>query len=154
MLHAALVAFAAYVFVGNLPVQAKPDFTGNWSVVSGLESWGVERLVVTHTSSAVTVQVTKGTGVSLDSRTYRLDGIESRAESKDSDGRTVLHTSRVEWIGAAIAITTTTVTSNGGRYQEFDAYSFDRGGHLVVLRIWTGKTAPFMGTSRVAYKRD
>lgn len=108
MLASVLVALSAFVFVGNqVPIRAKPDFSGSWTVQSGLESWGVERLTIVQTASSAVIQVTKGNGVKLESRTYRLDG--NRTESSQFP--------RVYWIGDALAIDTTS---------ELEVYAFDR----------------------------
>jgi hypothetical protein len=158
MLRTLLVAMAAYLSTGSqAPVQGKPDFSGNWTVVSGLESlgWGAERLVIKQAGSSVSIQVTKGNAVSLDVRSYRLDGTENRAESTDRSGVVTVQSSRVEWIADALAITTT-VSSGSARWQDFEAYSFDdlSARRLVVMRIWSPSRMGVMGTSRVVYQRD
>jgi hypothetical protein len=156
MLLNLLVGLVAYLSAVNQAVApAKPDFSGNWTVVSGLEplGWGPERLTITHSGSSVSIQVTKGNAVSFDVKTYRLDGTESRVETRDQAGVATVKTSRAEWIADALAITTTT-SSGTARWQDFEAYSFDGDRRLVVMRIWSPKQRGGMGTSRVIYQRD
>lgn len=139
MLPSGLIALVTFVLLGNLaPTQAKPDFSGSWTVQSGLESWGVERLTIAQTPSSVVIRVTKGNGVKLESQTYRLDGTGSRTESTSQSPRT-------HWIGDALAIDWTT---------ELEVYAFDRQDRLVVMRVWTPMENGTMGTSRVIYQRE
>ena len=134
MLPGVLVALATLVLVGTQsPAQTKPNFSGSWTVESGLPGWGVEGFTVIQTTSAIVIQVTKGNGVRLESKTYRIT-----ADSRTSDSP------RAYWINDALAIHWET---------ELDVYSFDLHGRLVVMRLWTPTDNGTMGTSRVVYQR-
>jgi hypothetical protein len=145
MLHGVLVAFAAFVVVWNqAPARATPDFSGNWSEVSGLDSAGAEHLAITQTGSSMRIQASNGFATS---RTFPLVGPVSQAEP-------VASRPQVTWIGDALTITTTTGDPRAGGWQEFESYSLDLDGRLTVIRIYTPKYAGVMGTNRVVYKRD
>lgn len=134
-----LVALATFALVANqVPAQAKPDFSGSWTVQSGLESWGVERFTIAQTRTSIDIRVTHGNGVRLDSRTFRIEDARTPA-SPTSDFP------RAYWINDALAIDS---------QSELEVYAFDRQDRLVVMRVWTPLVNGTMGTSRVVYQRD
>ncbi len=134
-----LVALATAALVASqMPAQAKPDFSGSWTVQSGLESWGVEQFTIAQTPASIVISVTKGNGVRLDTRTFRIENTGSRPSSTSAFPRAY-------WINDALAIDS---------QSELDVYAFDRQDRLVVMRVWTPLVNGIMGTSRVIYQRD
>ena len=134
-----LAALATFALVaGQMPAQSKPDFSGRWTVQSGLESWGVERFTIAQTPTSIGIRVTQGNAVRLNSRTFRIEDTGSRASSTSEFPRAY-------WINDALAIDS---------QSELEVYAFDRQDRLVVMRVWTPLVNGIMGTSRVIYQRE
>jgi hypothetical protein len=78
-----------------------------------------------------------------------LDDAVTTIERQDAQGRPVVHTARLEWIGEALTITTT--TKSQWNYKTFEAYSLDAEGRLVVMWIETPLQRGSMLTKRLVY---
>jgi hypothetical protein len=109
----------------------RPDFSGAWSG-SGKS--------LTIQQNATTLAVTEGT----QKRTYNLDGSESRFE--DANQYRSQMTARTRWVGSALVIETTTVSSIG-TWQDLEVYSVDYGPKLSVVQVGTQTTHPMMYTT-------
>lgn len=107
MRHAVMVAgIVAGCFVGNghLVAQERPDFSGEWALVtnvgSQIDSPLGRRASVSQSGSALTITDKNPQGSRT--RTYRLDGTEAR--SNQSAEQVLL--SRTRWVSNALLITT------------------------------------------------
>jgi hypothetical protein len=137
--------------------QDGPVLAGTWRAVSGMPVvGGADRLTIEQDGGTFKIHPLSGLGVDLTPRTYRMSGGDSRNESGAGESA-VIRTSRVEWIGAALAITSTIRGSRAGKpyeYQEFEAYSLNRDGELVATLIYTPLYRGTMGTSQIVYRKE
>jgi hypothetical protein len=121
-----VMAVLAVPFVRDTSAQAKPDFSGTWTLVSSTAGdaaaypgratdlmFGIEA-VVTQNATTVTITPT-GSGKS-DRFVFGLDGSESRNTYKESSSRTWALVSRAKWDGDTLVIVTIveTVTAVDG----------------------------------------
>ena len=133
-----LLAVIAITLSGHVTAQAGADFSGTWKSSSSL---------LTIKQDARTLIVTEGSGT----RTYKLDGSESRFESSGAGGVNQ-YTARARWVQSALVIETKTV-SKIGEWTDMEVYSLDFGPQLSVVRIYTQKHSPFMGTTLTTYTK-
>lgn len=133
--------------------QTSPSFSGTWDAqVTG--ELDVARLVISQDAASITITGSGGLGGQLlGTRTLRLDQSETTWETRDARGEPVRHTSRVEWVGAALTVRTATSASRWS-YQNFEAYSFDADGNLIRISIDTPLQSGFMLTNRVVYRLE
>jgi hypothetical protein len=117
----------------------RPDFSGAWS--------GSGKLL-TIQQNATTLAVTEGT----QKRTYNLDGSESRFEGAATNQYRSQMTARTRWVGSALVIETTTVSSIG-TWQDLEVYSVDYGPKLSVVQIGTQTTHPLMYTTVATFTK-
>jgi hypothetical protein len=163
-----IVAVAAFVaLAGVARAQAKPDFSGLWTLNQGRGAGGPnpargarggggrggagavpESLAITQTATQITIERTMAGGA-LTSATYNLDG----SESGNLLGDVFLSRSKVSWDGAKLVIATTKdfgEVASGGMTQENtkEVYGLD-GGVLTVTMTLPGTAAmPAGGQTR------
>jgi hypothetical protein len=129
-----LVILVAVTFVGRLTAQSRPDFSGTWT--------GPERSLTIRQDGA-TLTVGEGT----ETRIYNLDGSESRFFKNDTK-----YTAWTRWVGSALVIATTTVSSIG-TWEDLEVYSLDYGPKLTVVYVGTQTTRPMMFTQTKTYQK-
>jgi hypothetical protein len=138
---------ALTILLGTLRAQDRPDFSGVW-----VSAETPDRSLILSQDAARLIEIDLAQPSAL---TYRLDGAESRNEIKTAQGGTRTHVSRVQWIGAALVITTTTHSETSGSWEWMKIYSLDPGtGALQVTTIDQVITGgPYMAVSTAAYHR-
>ena len=140
MKRLAWILVVAIALTQCLDAQARPDFSGAWNGAGAS---------LTIKQDAKTLTVTTG----VDTRTYNLDGSDSRFEKKTDRGTVSQLTAQVRWVGSALLITTTTVSSIG-TWQDLEVYSLDYGPKLTVVQVGTQTTRPMMYTTTTTYTRS
>ena len=105
-----LLALGTVLAVGLLSAQAKPNFSGTWTLVSSdapEAAAGVKRFVVvlTQTDSALTLGNEKGAQTSV----FPLDGSESTIKGSGPAAPDV--TVRTRWEGAQLVVEQRTATT-------------------------------------------
>ena len=133
---ALLVALASVAGFGRLSSEAHvaaaadhPSFAGSWTSASPREE-----LRITQDASRITVGRTRGRVE--DALVYRLDGSESRNESRTVTGEKWTHVSRARWVGAALVVTTTTTRESTGRSWDWmTTYFVTSDGQLSVATL-------------------
>jgi hypothetical protein len=131
-----ILAVITIAVTARVGAQARPDFSGTWGSPASL----------TIKQDARTLTVTTGG----ETRTYNLDGSDSRFERRSDRGTTSQLTSQATWVGSALVITTTTVSSIG-TWEDLEVYSLDYGPKLTVVRVGTQTTRPMMYTTTTVY---
>jgi hypothetical protein len=143
LLAAAVLAVSSLAFA-----QAKPDFSGTWTLdpeASGMAAgggggrgMGAGPMTVKQTADTITTETTRGENkVTM---TYKLDGTESK-NTVSMRGESVEQTSVAKWDGGKLVITTK--TPNGETTQ---TWSMD-GANLTIER--TGGR----GAMKMVYKK-
>jgi len=127
----------AIAFSASVAAQTPPDFSGDWKTPGSS---------LTIRQDAKTLAVTTGG----ETRTYNLDGSDSRFERRSNRGTVSQLTAQAKWVGSALLVTTTTVSSIG-TWQDLEVYSLDYGPKLTVVRVGTQTTRPMMYTTTTAY---
>jgi hypothetical protein len=114
------------LFTANVgSAQNKPSFTGTWVATTG-----TSELVIVQ--DVTQVRVTDARGRVL---TYRLDGSESRNETRTVVGEKWTHVSQARWVSSALVITTTTTREAGQRWDWLTIYRRDGEGGLQVTTL-------------------
>ena len=166
MKRAVVVAVALGLIVGAVQTfaQAKPSFTGKWTVVPdpnapapaagrgggrGGRGGGLgQEFLAAQTEKTLVVTTTGPNGEQK--ATYNLDGSESKNPITFGDN-TIDRVSKVKWDGAKLVIATTT-NSNGNANESTQTCSLDATGNLVVE-----STNNFQGTpttTKATYKKS
>jgi hypothetical protein len=134
-----ILALVAIAFGQHVSAQARPDFSGVWNAPGSS---------VTIRQDEKTFSITQGT----ETRIYNLDGSDSRFERRSHRGTSSQLTAQARWVGSALVVTTTTVSSIG-TWQDLEIYSLDYGPKLTVVEVGTQTTRPMMYTTTVTYAR-
>jgi hypothetical protein len=109
--------------------QERPSFTGTW-----VASSAPQRLRITQDASQLTV--TDSLGTRERTLVYRLDGSDSRNETRTVTGEKWTNVSHATWVSSALAITTTTTRESTGRSWDWmTIYLRDGSGNLEVTTI-------------------
>ncbi len=125
---ACLVAVVAVTSGGTLTAQFRgANLSGTWTAPGS-------SLTIQQDASVLTVS--NGT----DSRTYNLDGSDSRAAKNGTQ-----YTARVRWVGSALVIATVTVSSIG-TWEDLRVLSIDYGPKLSVVDVESQMTQGVMHT--------
>jgi hypothetical protein len=129
--------------------QSRPNLSGRWQSIDQPAQINVEqddRLFIVSTIEG---------GGRMKNLSYRLDGSESSNTVITATGGTWTHTSRATWVNSALAITTTTATETGARWEWMQVYLLDPRGHLSVTTIDGIITdARAMSVSTFVYDRE
>jgi len=133
---AGILVIFVFALTGSVAAQARPDFSGTWGAP--------DSLTIKQDARTLTV-TTRG-----ETRTYNLDGSDSRFERRSDSGTTSQLTAQAKWVGSALLITTTTVSSIG-TWEDLEVYSLDYGPKLTVVRVGTQTTRPMMYTTTTVY---
>ena len=134
------VIAVALSLVGRVTAQqARPDFSGKW------QSEGASLVIK---QDLATLTVADGS----ETTTYNLNGTETQRQQTGAKGTSTL-TSRVQWVGSAMVVSTTTA-SPIGTWQDLDVYSMDYGPKLNVVHVGTQTTMPMMSTKTRTYTRN
>ena len=134
-----VVALLAITLSQHVSAQARPDFSGVWNAPGSS---------LTIRQDEKTLRITQG----AETRLYNLDGSDSRFERRTDRGTSSQLTAQVRWVGSALVVTTTTVSSIG-TWQDLEVYSLDYGPKLTVVEVGTQTTRPMMYTTTVTYTR-
>src|SRR5262245_6617837 len=136
-----LSSAAILVLTIGVLTQAKPNFAGNWTVVpdpsaaagggggrgggfGGLGQGG------TITQDDKTLKVTTTTQAGEVTRTYNLDGSDSK-NTMNFGGNAMEQVSKVKWDGAKMVITTSS-NFNGNPVETTQTWSLHASGNLVI----------------------
>ena len=128
MLVAGIVVTQAVTNISGQAVQ-KPSFSGTWIIQPPNKAAGAEQ-VVKQDDKTLTVTSVGPT------RTYRLNGVESR-EARSSRVGEIVMVSKAAWEGRTIVITTATSYPNGMKTTEKEIWSIDNQGQLVIDFVGT-----------------
>ena len=159
-MSAICVVAMAFAAVSTAMAQAKPNFTGKWTLVpdpnaaapaggrgrGGFGGLG-QNPVVTQDEKTLTVVTTTQAGENK--AVYNLDGSESKNPLTFGEN-TIDRVSRVKWDGARLVIATT-ITVQGNAIESAQTWSLDAAGALVVE-----STSNFGGnpsTTKATYKK-
>lgn len=151
----ALVAASVSVFA-----QAKPNFTGKWTLVPdpnaaaggggrGRGMGAAAEMNATQNDKTLVVVSTTGQ-MGEQKQTYNLDGSETK-NPITFNGNTVERTSKAKWDGNKLVLTTTS-NFNGNTIETTQSWSLDASGGLVVET-----TSNFGGnptTTKATYKKS
>jgi hypothetical protein len=129
-----LLVVVACTLVGPVAAQSRPDFSGAWTAPD---------MSLAIRQNGTTMTVNEGGEV----KTYNLDGSDSRF----SKGNTQ-YTARARWVGSALVIATTTVSSIG-TWEDLEVYSLDYGPKLTVVYVGTQTTRPMMFTQTKTFEK-
>jgi hypothetical protein len=140
--------------------QARPDFSGNWTLVAPDGSAGIMFLGMAFTAEqddkTLTVtptlhQIHRGERPEQLRAVYRLDGSEDKNpfDIHASHGMTGTRISRVKWDADKLLVAIKTTGFNGSDHSQ--TWSLDTSGNLIVEAVITarGETT----TSKVTYKK-
>ena len=130
-----LLMLVAGAFAGPEAAQSRPDFSGSWIAP--------DAAALTIQQSGTTMTVTEGADV----KTYNLDG----SDRQFSKGNTQ-YTARARWVGSALVVATTTVSSIG-TWENLEVYSLDYGPKLTVVYVGTQTTRPMMYTKTKTFEK-
>jgi hypothetical protein len=127
--------------------QERPNFSGVW-----VSAESPSRILTISQDGFRLMETDSSQG---DTLTYRLDGGESRNETKTAQGQTWRHVSKVQWIGAALVITTTTSVETGGPWEWMKIYTLaPETGALQVTTIDEVLTGgPYMDVNTGTFHR-
>ena len=145
IIAAAVLAVASVAFA-----QAKPDFSGTWTLDTAAAPAGTggggQRgggmggpMVVKQTADTLTIERTRGENKIT--TTYKLDGTESVNTQAGREGATMELKSVAKWDGAKL-----TITTKRGDMESTETWSLDAG-NLTIER--TGGR----GASKQVYKK-
>jgi hypothetical protein len=161
----ALYAFVSGVAIVSVSMvgpsaQSRPDFSGKWTLVAGPDvivggPLGREGVI---SQDATSVTFTQSLPVTHDpnrSLTYRVDGSESRNETRTLRGETWTHLSQARWMSEALLVTTITNAGITGRWESVLTCSLDGKGNLVIVSVdpnlWPPST---MSTRTLTYSKN
>jgi hypothetical protein len=148
----AVAALLAVLFAWPLSAQAKPDFSGAWTLVSAVPAVPAGPLgrggTVTQDASSLTF--TTGSR----SVTYRLDRPETQTPTTTVRGETWLLTSQVRWVQDALLVVTKT-TAPIGTWEDMLTCALDGQGNLTIVALATPKSGESaMITTLMTYRRN
>ena len=169
-----LVAAAAFAISTATAVfaQAKPDFSGNWTLDpasapappagggggggggrggggrGGGAGFGQE---FTAKQDASTLTISRDQGGNPVTATYKLDGSESKNTVTGRNGAQE-QVSKTMWMGSKLMITTT-VNFGGNNVEQSRTLSLD-GGNLVVEQSQPGRDGGAPQTQKLVYKKQ
>ena len=126
MKHALAVAGLLFLSVSGTVPQKKPDFSGNWRSLSGIEQ------VVTQDDQTLTTREGPSTGPHV--ATYKLDGSESK-NVVNTHGQDIVTVSKAVWDGNKLVITHVTTLPNNTKNERKQVWSFDGAGRLTIELI-------------------
>jgi len=158
----ALSAFVVLTLVAGaaaLAAQAKPNFTGKWTLVPdpnapaptgrGRGMGGLGQVFSAEQNDKTLNVATTNEQTGEIKAVYNLDGTESK-NPISFGGQSVDRVSKAKWDGAKLVITTT-INFNGNAVESTQAWSLDATGNLVVE-----STSSFTGTpttTKSTYKK-
>jgi hypothetical protein len=169
-----LVAAAAFAISTATAVfaQAKPDFSGNWTLDpasapappagggggggggrggggrGGGAGFGQE---FTAKQDASTLTISRDQGGNPVTATYKLDGSESKNTVTGRNGQQE-QVSKTMWMGNKLMITTT-VNAGGNNVEQSQTLSLE-GGNLVVERTQPARDGGAPQTQKLVYKKN
>ena len=128
--------------------QEKPNFTGQWVLVSPAEAAGQEQTVTHDAATLTTGHASTGDGHRA---VYKLDGTESR-NVVVSHGSDIVTLSKASWTGNQLTMTSDTTYPDGRKRQAKQVWSLDGEGRLVIdfTESWLGEAPK---TMRLVYRR-
>lgn len=137
-----MLALLALV-VGTSPLfaQAKPNFSGHWTVIPDTTKTGMMGMTSTDATIAQdekTMTVTRMTQMGEVKVVYNLDGSDSKNTVQMGPSAVDL-VSKAKWDGNKLTINTT-INAGGNAVETSSVYSLDANGNLVVEQ-----TLPSMG---------
>jgi hypothetical protein len=133
--------------------QAKPDFSGKWSVVAPPSDQPVVDSVLAITQDSTTLTIVRTGGTTF---TYRLGGSDSKNVFKNLAGRTVDTVSKASWDGTTLVIVTLVDIGQGPPFMQSERLSLDVSGSLVFELSSLPKTrtaTPTLVVNRWTYKK-
>jgi len=133
LLVAGIVVTQAVAVIGDQAAQ-KPLFSGIWIIQPPNKAAGVEQIVKQDDK---TLSVTSAGRT----RTYQLNGVESREARSTRVGEIVM-VSKAVWEGRSIVITTSTSYPNDMKTTEKETWSIDNQGQLVIDFVETAPGQP------------
>lgn len=155
----AVVALMLFVGAAAAMAQAKPNFTGKWTLVPdpnapaptgrGRGMGGLGQVFSAEQNDKTLNVATTNEQVGEIKAVYNLDGSESK-NPISFNGQSVDRVSKAKWDGAKLVITTT-INFNGNAVESTQAWSLDATGNLVVET-----TSSFTGTpttTKATYKK-
>jgi hypothetical protein len=122
----------------GVTAQLRPDFSGTWTAPGS-------SLTIRHAGTTLTV--IEGT----ETRNYNLDGSDRPVERIGRADSSKM-TAQARWVGSALVIATTTVSSIG-TWQDLEVYSMDYGPKLSVVQVGTQTTSTLMYTVTKTYDK-
>jgi hypothetical protein len=157
---AAVVALMLVAGAAAAIAQAKPNFTGKWTLVPDPNApaptgrgrgmgGGLGQASSAEQNDKTLTVVTTNEQIGEIKAVYNLDGSESK-NPISFGGQSVDRVSKVKWDGAKLVITTT-INFNGNAMESTQAWSLDATGNLVVET-----TSSFTGTpttTKSTYKK-
>jgi len=120
-----VIPVLSLLIVMSLAGQERPNFQGAWT--------SPEHSGVSLTTTQDEFRVTEAGPLGQNTLVYRLDGSDSRNETKTVRGETWVHVSRSQWVSSALVITITTTRENGASWSWMKIYTMDKG----MLKITT-----------------
>jgi hypothetical protein len=149
VIAAAVLAVATLAFA-----QAKPDFSGTWTVVPAADApagggGGGRGMMapITVTQKADTLVVERSMGDNKISTTYKLDGTEAVNKQMGRGGAEVEVKSVAKWDGSKLVITEKRAGQDGAINESTQTWSLGADGMLTIDR--TGGRGP----STMKYKK-
>ena len=147
-----IIAAAVFAVASVAFAQAKPDFSGTWTLdTSAAPAGGGQRgggmggpMVVKQTADTLTIERTRGENKVT--TTYKLDGTESTNTMAGREGASVETKSVAKWDGSKLTITTKRPGQGGEMMETSETWSLDAG-NLTIER--TGGR----GASKQVYKK-
>ena len=156
---AAVVALMLFAGAAAAMAQAKPNFTGKWTLVPdpnapaptgrGRGMGGLGQVFSAEQNDKTLNVATTNEQIGEIKAVYNLDGSESK-NPISFNGQSVDRVSKAKWDGAKLVITTT-INFNGNAVESTQAWSLDATGNLVVE-----STSSFTGTpttTKSTYKK-
>ncbi|HVQ42672.1 MAG TPA: hypothetical protein VMS54_10705 [Vicinamibacterales bacterium] len=156
---AAVVALMLFAGAAAAMAQAKPNFTGKWTLVPdpnapaptgrGRGMGGLGQVFSAEQNDKTLNVATTNEQIGEMKAVYNLDGSESK-NPISFNGQSVDRVSKAKWDGAKLVITTT-INFNGNAVESTQAWSLDATGNLIVET-----TSSFTGTpttTKATYKK-
>jgi hypothetical protein len=134
------LAMVGVVFAGGVAAQGRPDFSGTWRSADST-------LTIRQDDKTIVI-----TAVGGKTAIYNLDGTDRRVAERTDRGTTSQVTTQAKWVGSALVITSTTVSSMG-TWQDLEVYSLDYGPKLTKVLVGSQTTQGMMYTTTSTYVR-
>jgi hypothetical protein len=136
---AQILVMVGVVFAGGVAAQGRPDLSGTWRSADST-------LTIRQDDKTIVI-----TAVGGETAIYNLDGTDRRVEDRTDRGTSQV-TTQAKWVGSALLITSTTVSSIG-TWQDLEVYSLDYGPKLTKVLVGSQTTRGMMYTTTSTYVR-